>query len=521
MSVSRSFTQTLVLAGLTAGSAASYAETQCFNASAPNPLEACVTDTGRPSVWLDQAGNRAWQYFGQSDWGSVIFLDGVNALARYSTGYGGSPTVAPVSNVRTGSGTAGDPYTITTITTLGSSGVQFTQIFSYVNGDRQILKRWELENTGSNTFNDLRFFHGGDSYFGGIDSARSWYDANNSMVYISNDSFAATGYMGFYANPATPASAYFAGFYSAGNQQALTGQLSSTADANYQDAGYYLQWNRASLAPGARWAVEATEIWSDPGALQVFAPANDSVVPGQTITRSFSIQNFNAGSDVNAELALNSLPAGWSASIVSPASPVALSPLASQTVVVNITVAQDASPGDVQDIVLSATAGGVTNQASLRLEVAAMDFAISPAALDFGNVTVGNTVQQTISLSNGAGSLPLDVASLIHSLGAEFSLTADTCSNTTLPAAGACTVTLQYAPTQVGAANATLTFPFTAPVTTTRSVTITGAGVTAPPVIPTAAVPVPIAGAAGAASLGVLGLAAWLGLRRRNKKDAA
>lgn len=89
------------------------------------------------------------------------------------------------------------------------------------------------------------------------------------------------------------------------------------------------------------------------------------------------------------------------------------------------------------------------------------------------------------------------------------------------PAAGACTVTLQYAPTQVGAANATLTFPFTAPVTTTRSVTVTGAGVTAPPVIPTAAVPVPIAGAAGAASLGVLGLAAWLGLRRRNKKDAA
>ncbi|QMV72162.1 hypothetical protein HS961_04555 [Comamonas piscis] len=40
-------------------------------------------------------------------------------------------------------------------------------------------------------------------------------------------------------------------------------------------------------------------------------------------------------------------------------------------------------------------------------------------------------------------------------------------------------------------------------------------------VVPTAPTPVPVAGAAGAASLGILGLAAWLGLRRRNKKDAA
>lgn len=68
MSVSRSFIQTLMLAGLAAGSAASYAQTQCFNASAPNPLEACVTNTGTPAVWLDQAGSRAQQYFSEYSW---------------------------------------------------------------------------------------------------------------------------------------------------------------------------------------------------------------------------------------------------------------------------------------------------------------------------------------------------------------------------------------------------------------------------------------------------------------------
>ncbi len=75
-----------------------------------------------------------------------------------------------------GTGTAADPYVITTVNALGSTGVQFTQRLSYVNGDRSFRKTWTIANGGSTTFNDLRFFHGGGTYFGGSDSARGWYD---------------------------------------------------------------------------------------------------------------------------------------------------------------------------------------------------------------------------------------------------------------------------------------------------------------------------------------------------------
>jgi len=66
--------------------------------------------------------------------------------------------------------------------------------------------------------------------------------------------------------------------------------------------------------------------------------------------------------------------------------------------------------------------------------------------------------------------------------------------------------------------NATLSNTVTGDTIKTIPTTLEGGDVeVTPPVAPT---PVPVAGAAGAASLGVLGLAAWLGIRRKNKKEA-
>src|SRR5690606_10124567 len=142
---------------------------------------------------------------------------------------------------------------------------------------------------------DLSFYHGGDTYFGGDDSARSWYDDDLRMVYVNNETFSNSGYMAFYANPLTPHSHYHAGSYWAGRMTVMmNGDLSDTADSSFMDAGYYLQWDRGELNPGESWRIEAFETWSPPGSLQLLTPGDENVTPGSTVRKTFKIHNLSA-----------------------------------------------------------------------------------------------------------------------------------------------------------------------------------------------------------------------------------
>ena len=92
-----------------------------------------------------------------------------------------------------------------------------------------------LRNTGSTTYSDIRFFHGGDTYFGGNDSARSWWSEANRMVYVNN-AFTLTGYMGFYASPTPRQPTWRPLRHRLRGMDA--GQLSSTTTSTFLDAGY-------------------------------------------------------------------------------------------------------------------------------------------------------------------------------------------------------------------------------------------------------------------------------------------
>ena len=272
-----------------------------------DPVKFAVGSNGGVAAWVCQPNGVVRQYYAEYAWGSVLWLspDGAAAGAsQYQQGFG-IPGFTSVSHTMT------DPWSVETV--LAAGDAQIRQIISYTDGDLYVKKRWEITNTGESGYEDARFFHGGDTYFGGYDSARSWWDPQLGMAYVNNANFSVSGIMGFYANPATPADHYFGGFYYTGYEEARTGQLSDTANSAYVDAGYQLQWNRAVLEPGATWVIEAFETWTQPSAVQVIAPADVNTPAGNALVQEFKLHNLHTVESHTVSLtALNSL--GWAVS---------------------------------------------------------------------------------------------------------------------------------------------------------------------------------------------------------------
>lgn len=295
-------------------SASASAATQTYSG---NPIQMIITDTARPGMWVvasTVATPYVYQYFSDDAWGSVIHLSSNNTTTSYSTGYqSADSTMTPISNTKTA--LAGGGGKIVTVVALGTSGVRMTQTFTHNAGERFVSKRWVITNTGSTTYTGARFYHGGDTYFGGSDSAYGFYDPSKHMVYIRNNDFTNWGIMGSYASPSTPASHYYEGQYNTGNGYASGRQnLPDTVNPSYLDAGYYLQWDRATLAPGASWTIDAYETWSAAGPLQIFAPPAQNVSRGQTVTIPYTLQSLNSAVVTITLAATNNK--GWTTTLV-------------------------------------------------------------------------------------------------------------------------------------------------------------------------------------------------------------
>ncbi|MFZ5483949.1 MAG: IPTL-CTERM sorting domain-containing protein [Pseudomonadota bacterium] len=299
-------------------------------------------------------------------WGTVVhFTEDVTPLKYGTPGNGaGATIISPVSNtLNTPAGGAN----VVSVSDLGSTGLRLTQTISYLTGTRYVTKRWVLQNThATTTYTGLKLLHGGDTYFGGEDSAYGFYDAVGNAVYLKNSAFDEWGVMRFAGLPGTPADQYFEGHYGTVWSQMSTGSLGNTVQASFHDAGYALQWNRATLAPGESWTVEAIEGWSDAGSLQVLPPAPQTVAPGQTLDLSYTVQNLDA-STVNTSFSA-SAPAGWTATVQS-TTPQDIASNGSVSIVVRVTVPAGASNGDTASIQLTANDGSDDFVGSVLLTV--------------------------------------------------------------------------------------------------------------------------------------------------------
>ncbi len=313
---------------------------------------------GRLAVYRLQSGSYVNQYFGENSWGSVLVLNGVGGGLKFGSSYfSGITLFTPVSNTKP------DDWTIVSVYDAGGTGVRITQTISYTNGNAYYRKVWQIENRGSTTYTDNRFLHGGDSYFAGIDSSRGNWNAALGMVYLTNPDLGVAGIMGFYG--ATPADHHYEDQYGSVRTAIGNGQLPDTVNPNYVDAGYALQWNRATLAPGETWTIVSFEKWTESGFVQVFAPAEQTGGPGSVINYQFAVANFQA-SDASFNLALTSSN-GWATSLPG-GNTVTVPAGGSVSVNATVTIPAGAAAGTRDILTLRATSqadGAITNADSV------------------------------------------------------------------------------------------------------------------------------------------------------------
>ncbi|MBD3349683.1 MAG: hypothetical protein GF400_10890, partial [Candidatus Eisenbacteria bacterium] len=170
-----------------------------------DPLVIGVGSKGAVAVWVCQPNGLTRQYYSEDSWGTNVWLNGTASGDHYSSNYYSYGTnFTEVSHTKNGD------WEVVSEFALGSDA-ELRQVITYNDGDYYFKRHWELTNTSGSAFSDVRFIHGGDTYFGGDDSARSWWNDSQNMIYVNNNNFSNSGVMGFYGAPATPADHYFGG----------------------------------------------------------------------------------------------------------------------------------------------------------------------------------------------------------------------------------------------------------------------------------------------------------------------
>ena len=125
---------------------------------------------------------------------------------------------------------------------------------------------------------------------------------------------------------------------------------------------------------------------------------------------------------------------------------------------------------------------GTVNDGGTVYPPATADIAVAPAALAFGQVTIGNSSGQLVTITNaGTANLVLGTLAGTNPLAAPFSLAAgqDGCSGKTLAPAASCTVTVTFAPSAATTYADSFDIPSNDPATPSLSYAVSGSGVDA------------------------------------------
>lgn len=475
-----------------------------------DPIIIGIGSKGTKALWACQPDGIHYQYYDTASWGSNIWLNGASSASQYTTPYyidwGYFDVDPPVVTADTNTKTVdGDTTTVTTQMTLGSAAT-LKQIITYKAGSYGYNMRWELKNVSGATLSDVRFIHGGDTYFGYDDSARTWYHEDRKMIYINNDVFSTSGIMAFQGSDLTPADHYFAGdYYDGGEYASLDALLPDFADPIYQDAGYQLQWNRASLANNATFVIEASEQLTNPTPIAVIAPANQSSVNNRTVSLNFLVHNLDEGNQrgvaplANVPHTLNltaESAKGWDVSIVG-GSQITLDSLERQTVQVNVTVPGNATITDEDAVTLTATDatdGSIFGSGSTKVAIYASSYTISADSMNF-NGRAGGSSRRTITIRNTPpvtreGVAPLAAAASTMVIGqvggsdpleAPFSFGTDTCSNQEIPSGAECTIEVVFAPEAPGEYSDSYNIPVLSPVPQNWTIAVSGSASEAGP----------------------------------------
>jgi hypothetical protein len=142
------------------------------------------------------------------------------------------------------------------------------------------------------------------------------------------------------------------------------------------------------------------------------------------------------------------------------------------------------------------------------------DISVTPTLVPFGNVNVGGTSDQIVTVKNdGTANL---VIGTITNPEASFSKQTDNCSGQSIPPSGTCTVTYRFAPTSGGTFSSNSNIPSNDLDDNMKTIILTGTGVTVCPIPGTPASPLPSDGATGAATTPTL---SWVATSNTDSYD--
>jgi subtilisin family serine protease len=100
---------------------------------------------------------------------------------------------------------------------------------------------------------------------------------------------------------------------------------------------------------------------------------------------------------------------------------------------------------------------------------------VDPASIDFGDVILGQGKEKTVTLRNVGN--PTLVFGRVDAPAAPYTLVSDSCSGTSLPLSGACTLRVHFSPSTIGSFNAALTVPSNDPFNKVLTISLKGEGI--------------------------------------------
>jgi hypothetical protein len=212
-----------------------------------------------------------------ADFGGVLYAPN---FAQHPCGSatGGIGTYTPWTEVSfsaiTGTGTAGDPFTVVIVLDAAATGIRLTATVTYVNGDNFFRISKVFSSTAAAAIS-MSVFEGADLFLAGSDAGIPYVaTATNSP----GGQDCTTQTYTILLIPITPANAYSANGYSTVWSQIGAAALPSTAATGCIDNGAANQWDR-TINPGASFTItSAASFGTIPGIAgpQVNVPTLDT-----------------------------------------------------------------------------------------------------------------------------------------------------------------------------------------------------------------------------------------------------
>ncbi len=143
-----------------------------------NPISVIVRPSGSYAVYR----NGIQQFYGAYAEGVYLWVNGQVWGPEQVPAGRAVNMYTQVSSVLTGSGTGADPWKVTNVLDVGSTGLRLTQEVRYVDGQEFIRNDWTLCNTGNVSYTNIHLFHAADLWTDNNDYGYGYYDAPTGAI---------------------------------------------------------------------------------------------------------------------------------------------------------------------------------------------------------------------------------------------------------------------------------------------------------------------------------------------------